>query len=104
MSRWRPEHLAAVVRISQGLVQVRVIKHLPEPIYGPRVERTHLHFQEWCHRLDRRELVGPGALHGIADDPSPGQAGCDFLEQLQQLSGAAKFESGEAGGVAAGLR
>ena len=34
MSRWRPEHLAAVVRVSQGLVQVRVVKHLPEPIYG----------------------------------------------------------------------
>src|SRR5262249_9234958 len=34
MSRWRPEHLAAVVRVSQGLVQVRGGKHLPEPVYG----------------------------------------------------------------------
>src|SRR5262249_37263128 len=69
-----------------------------------RVERAPLHFQQWCHRLDRRELVGPGALDWVADDPGPGQAGRDFLEQLEQLSGAAKFESGEAGGVAAGLR
>jgi hypothetical protein len=41
----RPDHFAAVVRVPQGLVQVRVVKHLPEPIYhlpiSPRLIRNH---------------------------------------------------------------
>src|SRR5262249_5185308 len=41
----RSEHFAAVVRVPQGLVQVRVAKHLPELIYGlpisPRMVGNH---------------------------------------------------------------
>jgi hypothetical protein len=51
MSRWRPEHLAAVVRVSQGLVQVRVIKHLPEPIYGLPISLRMV----GSHTLDRSQ-------------------------------------------------
>src|SRR5215831_5430087 len=63
-SRWRPEHLATVVRVSQGLVQVRVIKHLPEPIDGLPISLRMV----GSHPLDRsqckREKCVAAALQG----------------------------------------
>jgi hypothetical protein len=45
MSPWRAECFAAVVRVSQGLVQVRIVKNVPEPIdrfaMRPRVIAEH---------------------------------------------------------------
>src|SRR5262249_43712208 len=64
MSRWRPEHLAAVVRVSQGLVQVRVVKHLPEPIYGLPISLRMVGSHPLdCSQCKREECVA-AALQG----------------------------------------
>src|SRR5262249_34173724 len=64
MPRWRPEHLAAVVRVSQGLVQVRVVKHLPQPIYGLPISLRMVGSHPLdCSQCKREECVA-AALQG----------------------------------------
>src|SRR5947209_5123957 len=51
ISLWRSDYFAAVVRIPQGLVQVRIVKHFPEPIYDLPIGRGLL----GDHPLDRSQ-------------------------------------------------
>jgi len=57
ISLWRPDHSAAVERLPQGLVQVRVVKHLPELVYGlpisPRMVGNHALDPSQCKRAKR---------------------------------------------------
>jgi len=67
MSPWRPDHFAAVGRVSQGFVQVRIVKNLPEPIYGLPISLRMI----GCHPLDRsqckHEKCVAAALQGGPD-------------------------------------
>jgi hypothetical protein len=82
-SRWRdrvdrdyesmwPQHFAAVERDPQGLVQMRVVKHFPELIYGlpisPRMVGNHALDRSQCKREKCVAAVLQGRSYRLGAD------------------------------------
>jgi hypothetical protein len=57
----RNDHFAVVVRVSQGLIQVRLVQHLPEPIYHVPISPLFIE----NHPLDCQLMGSRGELDGM---------------------------------------